>query len=151
MKNNKFYTSKETSSPTSSSEASLLQPTGDSIMYIETSANNQGEEVFVSSERTDIIQITNITLHFKRYSILTNDCLKQMGRFRVQLFLEDNTWSTRYNITKNNRYSNTSTFCTLVSSNFTIESCGLKSIYDQIDTPHVDMCFSIITKTSSVC
>ena len=73
-----------------------------------------------------------------------------MGRFRIQLLLEDNTWSTKYNIPKNDRYSNTSTEWTLVSLNFTVESYGNKLIYDQMDTAHADMCFSIKTITHSV-
>ena len=32
-----------------------------------------------------------------------------MGRFRVQLKLEDNTWSTKYTISKNTIYSSSST------------------------------------------
>ena len=32
-----------------------------------------------------------------------------MARFGIQLLLEDNTWSTRYNIPKNDRYSDSST------------------------------------------
>ena len=70
-----------------------------------------------------------------------------MGRFRNQLLLEDNTWSTRYNIPENDRYSDTSTDWTLVSSNFTVDNYGIKLIYDEIDTPHADMCFSNITIT----
>ena len=39
-------------------------------MYIETSSNNHGHErVFVSWERTDIIQISNITFYYNRFSI----------------------------------------------------------------------------------
>ena len=38
-----------------------------------------------------------------------------MGRFRIQLLLEDNAWSTRYNIPKNDRYSDTSLDWTLFS------------------------------------
>ena len=72
-------------------------------MYIKTSSNIQGNIVFVSWERTDVIQITNITLFCNRFSILTNDSLKSMGRFRIQLLIEDNTWSTRYNIAKNDQ------------------------------------------------
>ena len=64
-------------------------------MYIETSSINHGhEKVFVSWERTDIIQISNITFHCNRFSILTNDSRKSMGRLGIQLLLEDNTWST---------------------------------------------------------
>ena len=81
---------------------------------------------------------------------MTNNNLKAMGRFRVQLFLADNTWSTRYNITRNDRYSDTSTEWTLVSLNFTVDDFGIKLIYDQIDTTHVDMCFSKKTITHSV-
>ena len=32
-----------------------------------------------------------------------------MGRFRIQLLLEDNSWSTQYTIPKNAQYSDTST------------------------------------------
>ena len=70
-------------------------------MYVETSSNNHGHErVFVSFERTDIIQIGDITFCFNRFSILTNDSKKPMGRFRIQLLLKDNTRSTRYVIPK---------------------------------------------------
>ena len=74
-----------------------------------------------------------------------------MGRFRIQLLLEDNTWSTRYTIPKNDRYSDTSTKWTLVSLNFAVENYGIKLIYDQIDSFHADMCFSNMTITHSVC
>ena len=37
-----------------------------------------------------------------RYSILTNDSLKSVDRSRIQLLLEDSTWSTRYNILPEN-------------------------------------------------
>ena len=69
-------------------------------MYIGTSSNNHGYNVFVGFERTDIVQLSNITFYHNRFSILTNDSLKSMDRFRIQLLLEDNTWSTRYNIPK---------------------------------------------------
>ena len=78
-------------------------------MYSETSSYNYGNNVFVSFERTDIIQISNITFYYNRFSVLTNDSLKSMGRFRIELILEDNTWSTRYNIPKNDQYSDIST------------------------------------------
>ena len=119
-------------------------------MYIETSSDNLGNNTFCSFERTDIIQNTNITFYYNRFSILTNNKLKAMVRVRIQLLLEDNTWSTRYNIPKNDRFSDTSTEWTLVSLNFTVENYGKKLIYDQIDTAHADMCFSNTTKTHSV-
>ena len=45
-----------------------------------------------------------------------------MGRFRIQLLLEDNTWSTRYNIHKIDRYSDTPTQWTKLNLNFTEDS-----------------------------
>ena len=73
-----------------------------------------------------------------------------MGRFRIQLLLEDNTWSTRFNIPKNDRRSDSSTDWTVVSLNFTEENYGIKIFYDQIYTPHGDICFSNIRITHSV-
>ena len=97
-------------------------------MYSETSSSNHGNIVFVSWERTDIIQIFDITIFYIQFSILTIDSLKSMGRLRIQLLLEDNTWSTRYNIPKIDQYSDTSTERTLVNLNFTIENYGIKLI-----------------------
>ena len=57
-----------------------------------------------------------------------------MGRFRSLLLLEDNTWSTRHNIPKNDRYSSSSTDWTIVSLNFTVENYGTKLIYAQVET-----------------
>ena len=73
-----------------------------------------------------------------------------MGRLRIQLKLKDNTWSTRQSIAENDQYSDTSTQWTKLSLNFTVENYGIKLIYDQIDTPLADMCFSIIIITHSV-
>ena len=120
-----FIKSTKTSSLTGFSGATSLPPIGKAYMYKETSSNNNGNNVFCSFERTDIIQITNITFHYNGFSILSNDILKAMGRCRIQLLLEDNTWSTRYNIPKNDRFSDTSTDWTLVSLNFTIENYGI--------------------------
>ena len=96
----------KTPSPTSQSGATSFPPVGKSFLYIETSSGGHGNDVFVSWERTDIIQITNITFYYNRFSNLTNNSLKAMGRFRIQLLLEDNTWSTQYTIAKNSQYSN---------------------------------------------
>ena len=105
-----FIKSTKTNPPTPDTGANSLPPIGNSFMYIETSSNNYGHErVFVSWEGTDIIQITNIAFHYNRFSILTDDSKKPMGRFRIQLLLEDNTWVTQYTIEKNTQYSNTST------------------------------------------
>ena len=106
-------------------------------MYIETSSRNHvSDNICVSFERTDIIQITDITLYYNKFSVLTNDSKKSMGRFRIQLLLEDDTWSTHYSIPKNGRYSDSSTDWTIVILNFTVENFGIKKVFDQIDTPH---------------
>ena len=145
-----FIKSTRTHSPTGDSGPSVLPPLGSAFMYIETSGNNNGDNVFCSFERTDLIQITNITFYYNRFSHLTNNSLKSMGRFRIQLLLDDNTWSTVYTIAKNAQYSDTSTDWTLLNLDFPIENYGIKLIYDQIDTAHADMCFSNITITHSV-
>ena len=145
-----FLKSTKTTSPTSESGATSLPPIGNAFMYIETSSNNHGNNVFVSFERTDLIQITNITFYYNRFSILTSDSHKSMGRFRIQLLLENDTWSTRYNIPKNDRSSDNSTDWTLVSLHFTVENYGIKLIYDQIDNAQADICFSNITITHSI-
>ena len=145
-----FIKSTQTNSPTGDGGSTGLPPIGTAFIYKETLSRNNGKNVFVSFERTDIIQITNISFSYTRFSILTNDSLKSMGRFRIQLSLEENTWSTRYNIPKNDRYSDTSTNWTLANLNFTVENNGTKLIFDQIDTAHADICFSNITITHSV-
>ena len=117
-------------------------PVGIAFMYIETSSNNNGENVFCSLERIVIIQITNITFYFNRFSILTNVSLEAMGRFRVQLLLEDNTWNTQSSTTSND--------WTLLNLHFTVENYGINLINDHIETAHADMCFSNITITHSV-
>ena len=145
-----FIRSTETNSSTSESGATSLPPNGNAFLYIETSSGNHGNNVFCSFERTDIIQITKITFYYNRFSLLNNDSLKSMGRFGIQLLLEDNTKSTRYKIFKNDRFSDISTELTLVSLNYTIKNFGIRLIYDEIDTPHADMCFSNLTITHSV-
>ena len=145
-----FIKSTKTYSPTGDSGATRLPPIGNSFMYIETSSGNRGNNVFCSIELTDFIQITNITFYYNRFSILTNNSIKPMGRFRIQLLLEDNTWSTQYTIAKNTQYSDNSNDWTLLNLDFTVANYGIKLIYDQIDTAHADMCISNITITHSV-
>ena len=149
-KKQNFIRSTKTNSPTGDSGATSLSPIGDSFMYIETSSSNHGNIVFCSFERTAILQTTNITFYFNRYSILTNDSIKSMGHFRIQFFLEDNTWSTQYTFAKITQYSDNSTDWTLLNLDFTVESYGIKLIYEQIDTAHAYMVFSNITITHTV-
>ena len=109
-------------------------------MYIETSSNNHGDNVFCSFERTDIIKTSNITFYYNRFSGEGDH--KRVGRFGLQLLLDGNTWSTRYKIPKNDRYSDSSATWTLDSLIFTEPNFGIKLIYDEIDTALCDMCFS---------
>ena len=39
------------------------------------------------------------------------------------------------------QYSDSSTQWILICLSFTVEKFGIKIIYDQIDTPHAEMCF----------
>ena len=94
-KNHDFKKSTKTNSSTSYSGATSLPPIGNSFIYSETSSNIHVNNVFASFERTDNIQISNKTFYYNRFSILTTDSLKAMGRLRIQLLLEHNTWSTR--------------------------------------------------------
>ena len=119
-------------------------------MHIETSSFNHSNIVFFSFERTDFIQISKITFYYSRFSILTTVSFKSMGRFRIHLLLEDITWSTGYNIPKNDRYSDSSTDWTKLRLNFTVEKYGVKLIFDEIDGAHSDMCFSNITITHTL-
>ena len=118
-------------------------------MYIETSSNNHGNIVYVILERTDFIQISNITFYYNRYSISDPD-FRAMGCFRIQILLEDNIWSSRYSIPKNDPYSDTSTDWALVSLKFNEENYGIRLYYDQVDSSNADMCFSNITITHHV-
>ena len=107
-------------------------------------------KVFISFDRTNIIQICKIIFYYNRFSILTKDSLKSMGRFRIQYLLADNTWSTRYNVPTNDRYGDTSTQWTKLSSNFTVETYGIKLVYEKIPTAHADMCSGNIAISHSV-
>ena len=116
-KKQNFVRSTKTNSPTGDSRARTLPPIGDSFMCIETSSNIHGDNVFCSWEQTDIFQISNITFYYNRFSILAYDFFKSMGRLRIQLLPQDNTWSTQKTIAKNTQYSDKSTDWTLLHLN----------------------------------
>ena len=124
----KFIKSTKTNSSTVYSGATKLPPIRNSFRYIEKSSNNYGKKVFVRSERTDIIQTSNITFYYYIFSISNIDSLKSMDHFRIQTMLEDITWSTIYNIPKNDRYKDSSTDWTKLSLNLTVENYGIKLI-----------------------
>ena len=145
----KFLKSTKSNSPTPDSGSTTLPPIGNAFMYIETSSNNIGENLYVFFERTDIIQISNITFYLIRFST-TGSNLRAMGRFRIQFLLEDNTTSTQYTIPKNSLDSNSSTDWTMLNLDFTLEIYGVRLLYVEIDSAHAGMCFSNITITHSV-
>ena len=144
-----FIRSSKTNSPTSDSGATNLPPIGDSFMYIESSSNNNGPYTYVILTRTDIIQISNVTFYYNRYSS-SDENLRSMGRFRIDLLKDNNSWETQYTIEKNTQYSVSSTEWTLLTLDFANENYGIRLVYDRIDTAHADMCFSNITITHSV-
>ena len=144
-----FVKSTKTTSPTNDSGATDLPPIGNSFMYIETSSNNHGDYVYVTWERTDIIQITNISFYYNRFSI-SDINLRAKGRFKIQLLLENNTWTTQFVIIENDQYSNNSTDWKLLNLDFTIENYGVKLVYDRIASAHADICFSNISISHSV-
>ena len=69
-----------------------------------------------SLDKTYVIQISKISFYFNFQSARNN--ISGMGRFKIQLLLGDDTWSTRYDTPMNGCYSNSSTQWTLVSLNF---------------------------------
>ena len=142
---------KKTNSPPAFSGATTLPPIGDSFLYIETSFNNHGNNVFDNFERVDFFQVSNITFYYNRFSVLTNVSLKSIGRFRIQLLLADDTSSPQYTKHENIHYSNSSADWKLLNLDFTSENYGINLVYDQRDSAHADMCFSKSTITHYVC
>ena len=144
-----FIKSSKTNSPTDDSGATKLPPIGNSFMYIESSSNNNGNNTYVTWEITDIIQITNISFYYNRFSI-SDENLKAMGRFKILLLLENNSWTTQYVINENDQYSDNSTQWKLLNLDFTVKNYGIRLAYDRIKSAHADMCFSNIMITHSV-
>ena len=96
IKHRNFIKSTKTNSSTSHSGETSFPPIGKLFMYIETSSDIHGNNVFVSCVKIDILKIKITTFLHPRYSNLTNDSLKSMSRVRIQLLLADNSWSFRY-------------------------------------------------------
>ena len=146
---NNFIKSTKTTSSTEDSGATSLPPIGNSFLYIETSGVNHGEGTYVILTRTDIIQIINISFYYNRFSISDED-LRAMPRFRIQILLEDGSWDNKYTIEKNSQFSNTSTEWNYLNLDFTQENYGIRLILDRIDTAHADMSFSNISITHTL-
>ena len=146
---NNFVKSTKTESSTADSGATALPPIGTSFMYLESSGVNNGASTFLILTRTDIIQITNISFYYNRFSI-SDENLRAMPRFRVQILLENDEWENKYTIEKNTQYSETSTEWTFLSLDFTQENYGIRLFFDRIDSAHADMCISNISITHTL-
>ena len=144
-----FIKSTRTQSATGDSGATTLPPIGRGFMYFETSGNNSGSNTYIKLIRTDIIQISNISFYYNRYSATDPD-LRAMGRVSIDILLDDNTWVNKYLIQENTQYSDSSTEWTLLSIDITEENYGIRLVYDRIKTAQCDMCFSDITITHAV-
>ena len=138
-----FTRATRTNSPTGNKEGTTLPPIGNNSMYNETSCKNFGVNVFVSFQRTEIIQINDITFFRNRFSNPTKR-LRSTGQFRFQLILASGQWFSEIITDKKTNYSTTSEERTFLKIEYTEAKYSNKLVYDQIDTALVDMCFGNI-------
>ena len=59
----------------------MLPPIGESFMYIKTSSDIFGQNVFCSFERTDKCELSNTRFYYVRFSTIS---IEQMGKFGIQ-------------------------------------------------------------------
>ena len=147
-----FIKSTITNTPTGQAGATVIPPIGNAFMYIETSGNNHNDvqdNVFVSIERTDIINISNISFYYNRFSI--SQALKRnMGKFEISILIANKVWNTIYTLEKNTNFSTLSTDWIILNLNIANQpNYGIKLVYSGINTGHADMCFSDISITHS--
>ena len=91
-KTDKFSNFTKTPYPTQDSGATSMTPNSNSFMYIVTSSGNHGvNNLFVSFEGGEITNFITITFYYIRYSSPFFN-LRSMGRFRIQLLLDDEIW-----------------------------------------------------------
>ena len=144
-----FVKSSITSTPTGITGANVIPPIGNSFMYIETSSLNNGQNVYVSFERTDSIHISNITFYYNRYSLRTS-FHRGFGNFDIQL-LRDGSWETEFTIEKDIDYGTNQSNWTLLNINILSQpNYGIKLLYSDIPTAPSDMCSSDIHITHSI-
>ena len=143
-----FKKTTETNSSTSDAGATSVPPIGNAFMYIETSSNNNGENVFCSWERTYLIHISNNTFYSNRFTTQSINH-RRMGRFRIQI-LKNIAWETIYTIEKKTELTELSTDWDLLNLDITDDNYGIKLYYDEIESAHADMCFSNIMITHSI-
>ena len=104
VKTQNFIKSTKIIKSTGNSGTTNLPPIGNSFKYIKIRSGISGSEnVLCSSKWTDKVYINNIIYYYNNFSILKNDSLKSLGRIRIQLLMNNDTSSTRYNISKKDR------------------------------------------------
>ena len=110
-------------------------------MFVDTDTlgKKYSQIFFLSFERTDNIQIRNMTLH---YNGLSASNRKSMEKFRKQIILLNGQELSNYMNDKNTNYNVISGEWTLKILNFTKTKYGTKVIYDQLDKTLVDPRFS---------
>ena len=118
-------------------------------MYLESSGNINGDNTYVKLIRTDIIQITNITFYYNRF-LISDENLRAMPRFRIQILLENGNWENKFTIEKDSHFSNLSTEWSHLSLDFTQENYGIRLIFDGISSALADMSLSIISITHTL-
>ena len=146
---NNFIKSTKTQSPTDFSGATVLPPIGSSFMYLESSGSNNGDNTYVILNRTDIIQITNISFYYNRFSISDKN-LRAMPRFRIEILLENVNWENKFTIEKISQFSNSSTEWSYLNLDFTRKNYGIRFLFDRISSPHADMSISNISITHTL-
>ena len=139
-----FIKSSKSHTPTPGTGVDRLPNIGTAFMFVESSMHNYGDDI----SRTDIIQLSNITFYYNRYSDNQSEH-RAIGRFQIQLLIDNNNWSTIYTIPKNDNYTEQNEWI-LLNLDITQENYGIKLLYDNINTAHCDICFSIIIITHSV-
>ena len=146
-----FIKSTKTKNPTGGSGPNDLPPIGSAYMDIESSGNNHdiaNDDVWVSWERTDIIDISSITFYHNRFS--TSDAAKRnMGRLDIQL-LRNGNWQIEFTIEKNTNFSiDESTWTLLNMIIISQPNYRIKLLYSGLNSAHSDMGVSNISLTHS--
>ena len=88
-----FIKSTKRNSPTIDSGATSLPPIGNAFQYFATGSANSGSDNVFYIRTNRFFRITIKTFYYNRFSIITNGSIKSMGRFKIHLKLEENTWS----------------------------------------------------------
>ena len=99
--------------------------------------------LFLLSKEQILFKVARLFFYHCRFSNLNNDSRKPKRRFK-KLFLFNRQRETKNTIEKNTSYNPVLEGWTLLKLDFSQKNYGKKLIYDQVDTPRVDMCSRII-------